>query len=82
MPIKEAVPSTDMDLLQGVVRQLQQFAVTNKVTPTNAGALVTDHGTVRTKEGARLHHSPASSAMKRGMSLANVRIDCAVARRQ
>ena len=31
----EVAPSTDMDLLQGVVRQLQQFAVTNKVTPTS-----------------------------------------------
>ena len=33
-PTKEA-PSTDMDRLQGVVRQLQQLAVTNKVTPTS-----------------------------------------------
>ena len=31
-PITEAAPSTDMNLLQGVVRQLQHFAVTNKVT--------------------------------------------------
>ena len=33
-PTTEA-PSTDMDRLQGVVRQLQQLAVTNKVTPTS-----------------------------------------------
>ena len=34
-PITEAAPSTDMDLLQGVDRQLQQYAVTRKVTPTS-----------------------------------------------
>ena len=33
-PTTEA-PLTDMDLLQGVARQLQQFAVTGKVTPTS-----------------------------------------------
>ena len=33
-PTTEA-PSTDMDLLQGVVRHLQQFAVTYKVSPTS-----------------------------------------------
>ena len=33
-PTTEA-PSTDMDRLQGVIRQLQQLAVTNKVTPTS-----------------------------------------------
>ena len=49
---------------------------------TLAKALVTDHRTVRTKEGARLHRSPASSAMERDISLDNIRIDCAVAMRQ
>ena len=81
-PTTEA-PSTDMDRLQGVVRQLLQLAVTNKVTPTSvtlAGALVTDHRTVRTKEGDRLRLSPASSAMEKDISLENVQIDCAVVR--
>ena len=32
---KIEAPSTDMDLLHGVVRQLQQFAVTGKVTHTS-----------------------------------------------
>ena len=34
-PITEAAPSTDMDLLQGVDQQLQQYAVTRKVTHTS-----------------------------------------------
>ena len=59
-PITEAAPSTDMHLLQGVVRQLQQFAVTSKVTPTSDACYTCGGSGHRPRDCANKRRRPPS----------------------
>ena len=75
-PITEAAPSTDIDLLQGVERQLQQYAVTCKVTPTSDACYTCGGSGHRSRECAIRPHSHAIVVMGSGIICLNVQTAC------
>ena len=59
-PITEAAPSTDIDLLEGLVRQLQLFAVISKVTPTSDACYTCEGSGHRSMDCANKRRRPPS----------------------